>query len=278
MTILVTGATGNVGRNVVSQLLEAGQGVRALTRNPATANLPSAVDVVRGDLGDVTSWSAAFTGVERMFLFPSDAPEVVAAAESAGVRRIVALSSIAVGDATDETDLAGYHHANELAAERALRASTVEWTIVRPGEFMANALGWADVIRAGDVVRAPSGDVAGVPVDEIDTAAVAVTALLNDGHAGAVHEVTGPELITPAEQVRVLGEVLGREIPFEALSREETQRYWQGFGVPQDMIDWFLTLEDAVTEPLKTVENVVGRPGSTFRAWATRHAAEFGPR
>ncbi|MCP3800619.1 NAD(P)H-binding protein [Allokutzneria sp. A3M-2-11 16] len=273
MTILVTGATGNVGRGVVAQLLDAGQAVRAVTRNPATANLPAGVEVVRGDLADLPA--EAFAGVERMFLFPANGSEAVATAVRVGVRRIVVLSSMALDDATDDTGPAGYHHAEELAAERAVQASGLEWTVVRPGEFMANALGWADAIRAGEVVRAPSGDVPGMPVDEIDTAAVAVAALLEDGHSGATYEVTGPELITPAEQVRVIGEVIGRDIGFVALSEEETAEYWRSFGVPQEMIDWFASLEETATDPLKTVENVVGRPGSPFSAWAQRHAPAF---
>src|SRR3990170_9022 len=132
MKVLVTGATGHVGRHVVTQLAEAGHEVRAMTRNPATAVFPAGVEGVRGDL--LAPESVPVDGVARMYLFPGPrtAGEVVARAKTAGVTRIVTLSSGAVTGGFD-TDF-------QLPVEQAVEASGVEWTHVRPGDFASNTL------------------------------------------------------------------------------------------------------------------------------------------
>jgi uncharacterized protein YbjT (DUF2867 family) len=179
MTTLVTGATGTVGRSLVHQLLEAGEPVRALTRHPESARLPDAVEVVGGDLADPATLAGAFDGAERLHLFPvpETAPAVMAMAKEAGVGRVTVLSSGSVTAGLD-TDY-------QLPVEQAVEASGVEWTHLRPGDFAANRLRlWGPSIRAERVVRWPWPDEVGVPIHEADIAAVAVLALLEDGHAG----------------------------------------------------------------------------------------------
>jgi len=151
MTILVTGATGMVGRHVVAELVKSGHRVRALTRTPSAASRPDGVEVVGGDLTDPPSLEPSLNGVERMYLFSvgRTARAVVAAAKRAGVRRIVVLSG-ALADTDDSEE--GY-----LAVERAVEDSGLEWTHVRPGEFAANWLDWAPAIKKGRVVRRPYG-------------------------------------------------------------------------------------------------------------------------
>ncbi|MFD0395283.1 SDR family oxidoreductase [Streptomyces nogalater] len=180
MTVLVTGATGNVGRHVVTGLLAAGRRVRALTRTPDRSGLPGGAEITGGDLTRPETYERMLDGVEAVYLFP--VPETAAAfagaARRAGVRRIVVLSSDSVTDGTDT----GGHRRVELAVED----TGLEWTHVRPGEFALNKVTlWAPSIRAEGVVRSAYPDARVAPVHEADVAAVAVTALLKEGTPAA---------------------------------------------------------------------------------------------
>jgi uncharacterized protein YbjT (DUF2867 family) len=278
MTILVTGATGNVGRLVVDHLLAAGsKHVRALTNNPKKAVLPAEVEVVEGYLGRLDTLPAALVGVERLYLapLPRTARAVVALAEQAGVRRIVALSG-SEADLEAAGDPSTWHY---YAVERAVEAAAeVEWTFLRAGEFMTNMLAWAESIRTEGVVRAAYGQAAYAPIDLDDIAAVAAVTLLAGGHHGKKYELTGPESLSKVERVRIIGQVIGREIRFEelthAVAREEMLR--QGYG---EAADWLLDGDaqaiDRPQVPVSTVTELTGRPATTFAQWVARHAAEF---
>jgi uncharacterized protein YbjT (DUF2867 family) len=278
MTILVTGATGSVGRHVVDQLLAAGEQVRALSRTPGKANLPDGVEVVQGDLSQPSTLPAALNGVERVYLFPvlEGVRGFLDVALEAGVRRIVVLSSSSTVDRRDTNlELSDYH----LAVERAVEAAGVEWTHVRPGVFAGNTLWeWAPSIRAEGVVRAPYGDAAQAPIHEADIAAVATTALLEDGHAGAKYLLTGPESITRIEQARTIGKAIGRQIRFEEVTPQQWRESVSPF-MPVYVIDMLLGYwSNAVNNPdpvLPTVEQVTGRPARTFAQWAADHAQHF---
>ncbi|MGW0520902.1 NmrA family NAD(P)-binding protein [Crossiella sp. NPDC003009] len=289
MRILVTGASGTIGGEVLRQLLAAGHPVRALTRDPARAGLPEAAEVVAGNLAEPDSLTGLFTGVDRMFLAPafaltSTAAQVVAAATNAGVRRIVTLSSGAVVDDEPGVDDAGYHHAAEVTVERAVEAAGVEWTHVRAGEFMANTLDWAHAIRTTGVVSSPFGKIASGMVHEADIAAVAVAALTQDGHHGAKYVLTGSELVTPPEQVAAIAAAIGRELRFEAISPAQARANWQAQGHDPAFIDWMLGPEDApfaesdfagAAELTDDVERVLGRPAHPYARWAADHADDF---
>lgn len=273
--ILVTGATGNVGRQVVHQLVDAGQPVRALTRNPDGAGLPAGVEVVRGDLTRPESLPAALDGVDRVYLFP--VPDAVQgfleAARDAGVRRIVVLSSVA---AAGPPNGIGSRH---LVVERAVEAADVEWTHLRPGAFAVNTLWqWGPSIRAEGVVRAPYGDAALAPIHEADIAAVATTALLHDGHGGQRYELSGPESLTHREQVDILGKAIGRDIEFVELSPDQAREQMTR-NAPERVVDALLGLwAEAVgrTAPVSpVVEQVTGRRPRTFAEWAAEHADQF---
>lgn len=279
MTVLVTGATGSVGRHVVARLMAAGVPVRALTRNPAAAGLPEGVDVREGDLTRPDTLRAALHGVERLYLFPvpETAREVVAAAKEAGVRRIVVLSSSSVLDASGDNH-SGEHH---RAVERAVEESGIDFTFVRPDEFATNVLWkWGHSIRAEGVVRAPYGNAPRVLIHEADVAAVAATALLQDGHTGRAYVLTGPEAITQADQVRAISKALGRDIEFVEITPDEA-RTLMGQAMPAPVVEMVLGyLADAVVNPpavLDTVERVTGVPALTFARWAADHAADFTP-
>jgi len=264
--ILVTGATGNVGRLVVDELLALGAtDVRALTASPAKAQLPPGVEVVRGYLGKVETLPAAFEGVDRMYLAPllETVEEATSLAAAAGVRHIV--------------DLAGGKHSDWQPIERAVEASGVPWTHLEAGEFMQNAAVWAPQIRAGDEVRDGYADSAGALIALEDIAAVAARILLDGGHAGQTYELTGPQTQTRAERVRVIGQVLGRELRYVELSHDQAIAQLR----PQlgDFAAWYVAGEQAlVTHPqvaTRSVEQLSGRPGTTFAQWVTANVDLF---
>ena len=285
MTILVTGATGNVGRLVVERLVEAGERVRALTRQ--SARFPAGVEVVRGDLTEPSTLKDALKDADRIYLFPiaRTAREVVGQAKRAGVRRVVVLSSGAVTGGFD-TD---FH----LPVERAVEESGLEWTHVRPGEFMLNKLWlWGPSIRAESVVREPFPDAAWCPVHERDIADVAAAALLEDGHHGKAYDLNGPALITRREQVRAIASAIGRDVQLTMVTPDQAREtYLRQGGFAADNADFLLGFEDysgnesdpeSIKEPdlgalgpLPTAQQVTGRPARTFAQWARDHAADF---
>ncbi len=274
MRILVTGATGTVGRHVVGHLAGAGMDVRALTRRPETAGLPAGVQVVGGDLERVEDLGPVFDDVDRLYLLDASGSteRIVELAKRAGVRRIVVLSSATAGI---EGDLGG---ATRRAMELAVEASGLEWTHVRPGMFAANLLDWAEPIRTDGVVREPYADARQAPVHEADIAAVAAAALLSDEHVAAIYTLTGPESLTKREQAAAIGAVLGKDVRFEESTpdqwRDEVSAY-----MPEYVIEWLLSYWCAVTQVpenvLPTVETVTGRPARSLTQWARGHAEAF---
>lgn len=265
MTILVTGATGNVGRLVVDHLRAAGAPVRALTRNPTKAALPADVEVVRGYLGEVDTLPPALNGIDRMYLapLPGTVHEVVAMAKDAGVRKIVALSQIDA-DREAERDESEWHY---HTIEKAVESSGLEWTFLRVGQFFTNSLDWADQIRTDGAIKGAYGAATYAPIDQNDIAATAATILLEDGHHGRKYLLTGPESLKRTDMVRIIGEVLGRDIPFVEQSREEAYKemYDAGWG---EGADWMLDLDARFEEhpevALPTFEEINGRPATTF--------------
>jgi uncharacterized protein YbjT (DUF2867 family) len=302
MTTLVTGATGLVGRLVVQRLLDEGVAVRALTRRPAEAGLPSGVEVVPGDLTEPATVAPALADVDRMYLFPvpATAGEVVAAAKQAGVRRIVVLSAQAV--------TVGWDTAYHPVVERAVEESGLEWTHVRPGEFMANMLPiWGPSIRAERVVRYPYGDqVVGVPVHEADIAEVVTTSLLDDGHAGKAYTLSGPAPLSVRQEVEAISAALGEEIRYEEVSRERARELLKAQGgvaaMSADFLLGFMDYGGAPTgsegdggsegggsegdgagapdlsvmlRPWPGVQEATGHPARTYAEWARDHVDDF---
>jgi uncharacterized protein YbjT (DUF2867 family) len=272
----VTGATGQVGRHVVAQLVAAGEPVRALTRRPDEVDFPAGVEVVGGDLAAPETLPPALAGVRKVYLFPeAGGGPLVDAARQADVEHIVLLSSAAARH-EDAQDMITQRH---VQVERTVRDSGIPWTFVRPGQFMSNMLRWAGPIRAGQPIREAYPDSSAASVHERDIAAVAVTALLDAGHQGAEYELTGPEALTIRDRVRIVGAVLGRELPFEELTPEQGKAEMSQF-MPAPLVDaMFSLLEARDGKPdrvLPTVRDVSGRPPWSFEEWVTEHAADFG--
>jgi uncharacterized protein YbjT (DUF2867 family) len=277
----VTGATGRIGRAVVAELLNAGVPVRALTRRPDAAGLPAAVEVVAGDLTVPESLDASLQGVGSVFLVwtvpPATAPAVVERLAS-HARRVVFLS------APHRTPHPFFQQPNPMAVlhaeiERLIATAGLASTMIRPGMFASNARNWwADTIRERGVVRWPYGAAETAPVDERDVAAVAARALYEDRHAGGDYVLTGPESLSQAEQVSIIGEVVGRRIRYEELSPDEFRRETAG-SWPRPVVDMLLAAWRAtIGHPAfvtTTVADVLGSPARTFRQWAVDHADVF---
>ncbi len=270
--ILVTGATGSVGRHVVSQLIAKGAAVRAVVRNPEAAGLPADVEVVRGDLADAESLDAALIGVEAVFLlwpfFSADGASEVVGVIARHARRVVYLSAeTAAGDR-------GFW----AGVERRIEESGLEWTFLRPTGFAKNTLHWAGQIRTG-VVRGPYGEAGRSLIDERDIAAVAVRALTENGHTRKTYVLTGPATVTQAEQVRIVGDTIGRPARWEERPRRDARADLVEIFGDESFADRALdTWAGFVTQPERvtpTVQEVTGVPARSFRQWANDHADNF---
>jgi len=266
---------------VVAQLLPAGVAVRALTRRPDAAGLPAGVEVVAGDLTVPESLDAALQDVSAVFLLWTAPPTMVSAAIdrfASHTRRVVFLSS------PHQTPHPFFQQPNPLArfhaeVERLIAAAGFESTIIRPGMFASNArFWWADAIRERAVVRWPYAAAETAPIDERDIGAVAARALCDDRHDGGDYVLTGPESLSQAEQVSIIGAAIGRPIRFEELSPEEFRRETAG-NWPTPVVDMLLAAWKAtIGRPAyvtSAVADVVGSPARTFRQWVLDNAEAF---
>jgi (4-alkanoyl-5-oxo-2,5-dihydrofuran-3-yl)methyl phosphate reductase len=278
--ILITGATGNVGSELVKALLPAQAGrVRALTRNP-DAIFPEGVDKVVADLGD-SDLTPPLDGVAAVFLLTEGLniathdQRIVAAAQKAGVERIVKLSVLSVG-----------HDANyritsmHREGEQAIRDSGISWTFLRPTAFMSNALNWTPMITTDQVVHAPFAAGRAALVDPADIAAAAAACLTEDGHSDRVYELTGPEALTPAEQVGILSQVLDRELRYAEADPDTTLAQWVSYGMPNELAEAIMeqlrsTLEPYNSELTADITTVTGRPARSLTDWAEAHRSKL---
>ncbi|WIX75847.1 NAD(P)H-binding protein [Amycolatopsis carbonis] len=270
--IVVTGATGNIGRPLVAALAAAGAPVTAVSRT-APAGLPEGVAHQVADLAAPESLREVVAGADALFLFPGGpAPaELADVAKAGGVRRLVLLSS--QGAATRPEAYAFF-----AAYEQAVRSAVPAAAILRPSGFTTNTLGWAPSVRASRLVEAPFGDVALPFVDPADIAAVAAAALLDDSHDGAEYDVTGPEALTPRERAAVIGTALGEPVRFVEQTPDEARARMLEF-MPAPIVEATLGV---LGSPLPAerrvspdVRRVLGRPARTFGEWVADSVAAF---
>ncbi|MER7053717.1 NAD(P)H-binding protein [Streptomyces sp. NPDC000351] len=277
--IVVTGATGNIGRPLTQALAEAGQQVTAVSRHPAA--VPNGVRHVVADLSEPASLKPALAGAKALFLLLSgdlhatgaNPADIIGEAAAGGVRRVVLLSTLGV-----VTRPSGQTRFAMRALEDGLRESGLEWAILRPGGFASNALWWAESVRAQQVVAAPFGDV-GVPlIDPADIAAVAAACLTEDRHTGGVYELTGPEVITPRQQAEAIAAALGSPVRFHELTGDEA-RTAMAQSMPTELADDTLDIlgspSPAELRVSPDVQQVLGRAPRPFADWAARNVAAF---
>ena len=278
---LIIGATGNVGRQVVSQLAAGGAQIRALTRDPDTARLPPQVEVVRGDLTEPGTLDRCLDGVHAVFLVwtaPQATVDVVLDMIARRASRIVFLS------APLKTPHPFFQQPNPsralaLQIERRIEASGLEWSFLRPGMFAANARHfWGPQIRAGNLVRWPYLSAPTAPIDERDIASVSTRVLSEDGHGGMEYVLTGPESLSQYEQVSTIGGVIGRPLRIEEISPDEAREAWRA-TMPAAVVDLLLAAwAAAIGQPAfvtSTVGEITGTPARTFLDWVTDNAAVF---
>ncbi|MCX4756264.1 SDR family oxidoreductase [Kitasatospora purpeofusca] len=269
--IVVTGATGNVGRELVRTLVGAGEQVTAVSRRPGP--LPAGVRHVPADLADPESLRPALDGATALFLLVAgEAPqEILRLARSAGVRRVVLLSSQGVGTRPEV-----YGHA--AGFEEAVRESGLDWTVLRSGGLNSNAFAWADSIRADRTAAAPFAEVGLPTVDPADVASVAAATLREDGHTGRTYELTGPAAVTPRERAEAIGAALGTPVRFVEQTRDEARAQLLAF-MPEPVVEGTLAILGrplpAERTPGPDVERILGRAPGTFADWAARTAPAF---
>ena len=277
--ILITGATGNVGREVAKLLLDSGEEIRAVTRDPGSAAVPAGAHVVGGDPSRPATLTPALRSVEAVLLSPRAigraAAEFLSLAAEHGVRRVVLLSALTVQYPAGEARFADAFR----AAENVVTGSGLDWTLLRCADFAANALAWAPQIRQAGVVRSAYGDAATSTVHERDIAAVAASALASPAHAGHTYVLTGPQSLTQRDKVRLIGEAIGSELSFQEISSQQVRQAMITQGLPEEIPDRLLgSLAHYAKRPgpsSDTVQQVLGRPALTFARWAADHAAAF---
>jgi uncharacterized protein YbjT (DUF2867 family) len=277
---LVFGSTGRVGRHVVDRLVDAGERVRAFTRDPAHARFGETVEVFPGNLADYGAVLAALDGVTGVFMATSpDALEhelvVAEAVRERGVTRVVKLSSVAAN--VPVSDSYGRAHA---AAEDALVKSGAEWTALRPAGFMTNVLQWKRSIAAQGKVFQPYSDVARAMIDPADVAAAAVVCLTSEGHGERAYQLTGPEALTAPQLTARIGDALGRKLEFIGVDPEQSRKGMTQAGMPPDLVDGLLSsmaepgpLRGGTPQP--DAGRLLGRSPATFDSWLSRHLSEF---
>jgi uncharacterized protein YbjT (DUF2867 family) len=287
MTILVTGATGNVGRQVVDQLVKRGADVRALVRDSSKANFPAGVAVVQGDLLDVDSLRSAFSGVSTLFLLNAVVPDeftqaliALNLAREAGIERIVYLSVI-----HGELYVNVPHFAGKLAVERMIEQMGLNATILRPAYFMNNEFMIKDAILSYGIYPMPIGGKGLAMVDARDVAEVAAIELLRREQSEIALpldriNLVGPDTLTGTDVAAIWTDVLGRQINYPGEDLAGFEQNLRQFMPNWMALDMRLMGERFIGEGMipdagdvDRLTKLLGRPLRTYRDFAAKIAA-----
>ncbi|MFC8229149.1 NAD(P)H-binding protein [Streptomyces sp. NPDC057287] len=277
--ILVTGATGTVGREVARQLA-ADHAVRLMSRTPVCPSVPGPrVETAVADFARPGRLGRALSGVRAAFLVTSHPVEphderFLEAAVAEGVSHVVKLSAAVVDDDTED-----FLTVRQRVTEEAVRSCGIAWTLLRPRAFMSNTLSWADRIGRDGTVGALYGSTPNAPVDPRDVARVAVRALTEGGHAGRTYTLVGPEELSARAQTRILGDVLGRRLRFREWTVREAREHLARRHPPR-VVEALLQRADLQARGGKSLRgdalaSLTGRAAGTFRGWADDHAHCF---
>ena len=280
--ILVTGATGTIGREVVKHLLKRGRHVRVLTRDAAKGAHLGEVEVVVGEPGRAETLESAFANVQSAFVLSSNQGGPDAAWESnafqaamrAGVDHIVKLS----GRGVDSYNVRSFIGRQQAQSEAELRALGIQWTILRPGFFASNFLNDFPIVRLG-MLGLPAGAGKDAPVDPRDVGAAAAEVLTTPGHDGKTYELTGPELLSYGEMAAEISIAVGQPLNYVDVPPADFRSGLIGFGAPEPIADALVQLFTAVKEGRVTTSpdfaRLMGREPLRFAEWVKDHAAAF---
>jgi uncharacterized protein YbjT (DUF2867 family) len=276
MTIVVTGATGNVGRPLVTELLAAGAQVRAVTRQPAPAGFPPAVEVFGSATDALPGASAVFLNSRAL---GGQLEDVVARCRLEGVTKLVALSAINADDDFTRQP-SRFRGDRNREVERLAVDSGLAWVSLRPTVFATNFAGmWSAQIRAGNVVAGPYAAASTAPIVESDIAGIAAHALLTDELVGQRIPLTGPQAFTNAELVGVIGGVLGRPLQYREIPADAVRQRFLGLGFSAGFADAYLAMQaETLGNPALVthdVETILGRPPVSFAHWVSEHRGVF---
>lgn len=264
-TILVTGATGNVGRPLIDHLLEAGVAVRAVTRRPEAAQFPRGVEAIASARDGIDGVSEVFLNSRAL---GDELATIAGLARRSGVSRLVALSAINADDDFSRQP-SRFRGDRNLEVEQCAVESGLEWVSLRPTVFASNFIGmWAPQIQSGDVISGPYAEASTAPIADADISAVAAHALVTDDLVGQKVPLTGPQALTNTELVDVIGGVLGRPLRYQEVPPDLVRQRFVGLGFGSEFADAYMgLLESTLTEPALVthdVEKILGRKATTF--------------
>lgn len=278
--VLVTGAAGNVASKLVRRLAKKNVPVRAFIRPGDARPTGQGVEVFEGDLSDRERVRAAMKGVSKVYLLAAGTDtvaleaNVIDAAAAEAVKHIVKHS--VQGAEYEAAQIPKWHRAGEKKIEQ----TKIPWTFLRPASFASNALGWASMLKGGDVVYGPFGEVALPVIDPEDIAAVAEKVLTESGHEGRAYTLTGPDALTTAEQVAIVGKVLGRKLSYVNVPDDAAKKSMIDMGMSAAYVDAMIDLVSMLRGlgrimPTEAVKDVLGREPTPFGSFIEANVAAF---